>query len=161
MVYAICILNWLVGLLCFIFSSLLVWTILAICIASHGDDNSTSCNLDDLLTVGGSSAIPTFSTCSFGQGGKCRDILPKYRVSKGIDTIFLGEISVRRFFGINLEKSAIYSDISAILARNRWFFLDISPDQRSQRATVKVKCATVSPLQCTSPFGVGFSPLAI
>ena len=50
------------------------------------------------------------------------DISPKYRVSKGIDTIFLAEISARRFFGINLEESAI-------LARNRRFFLDISPGQ--------------------------------
>ena len=58
------------------------------------------------------------------------DILPKYRVSKGIDTIFLAEISAKRFFGINLEKSEIYRDISTILARNRRFFLDISPGQR-------------------------------
>ena len=60
------------------------------------------------------------------------DISPKYRVSKGIDTIFLAEISARQFFRINLEKSAIYRDISAILARNRRF------------SSVKVKCATVS-----------------
>ena len=39
---------------------------------------------------------------------KCRDI----RVSKGIDTIFYGKISVWRFFGINLEKSAIFPNIS-------------------------------------------------
>ena len=47
------------------------------------------------------------------------DISPKYRVSKGFDTIFHGEISVWRYFGINLEKSAISCDISAILAINR------------------------------------------
>ena len=45
------------------------------------------------------------------------DISPKYRVSKGIDTIFLAEISARRFFGMNLEKRAIYRDISAIFPR--------------------------------------------
>ena len=39
------------------------------------------------------------------------DISPKYRVSKGIDKIFHGEISVQRYFGINLEKSAISRDI--------------------------------------------------
>ena len=39
------------------------------------------------------------------------EILPKYCVSKGIDTIFHGEISVRRYFGINIEKSAISRDI--------------------------------------------------
>ena len=58
------------------------------------------------------------------------DISSKYCVSKGIDTIFLEEISARRFFGINLEKSVIYHEILAILARNRRFFLDISPGQR-------------------------------
>ena len=105
------------------------------------------------------------------------DISPKYRVSMGIDTIFLAEISARWFFGINLEKSAIYREISAILARNRRFSRYIAwstRGQRSQRATVKVKCATVSPLQCTSqticfcfrgdlnpkPKGLGFSLLA-
>ena len=38
------------------------------------------------------------------------DISPKYRVSEGIDTIFLQEISVQRFFGIyrDAEKSAIF-----------------------------------------------------
>ena len=46
-----------------------------------------------------------------------------YRVSKGIDT-------TRRFFEINLEKSAIFPRYIA--------------GQRSQGATVKVKCATVS-----------------
>ena len=51
------------------------------------------------------------------------DISPKYRVSKGIDTIFLAEISARRFFGINLEKSA--------------FFLDISPGQRGSTESTR------------------------
>ena len=41
--------------------------------------------------------------CSFNQGRKCL---------KGIDRIFYGEISIRRYFGINLEKSAIFSNIS-------------------------------------------------
>ena len=40
------------------------------------------------------------------------DISPKYLVSMGIDTIFLAEISARWFFGINLEKSAIFLNIS-------------------------------------------------
>ena len=33
----------------------------------------------------------------YKQGRKCRDISPKYRVSKDTDTIFHGEISVRRY----------------------------------------------------------------
>ena len=65
------------------------------------------------------------------------DISPKYRVSKGSDTIFLAEISASRFFGINLEKSAIYRDISAILVRNRRFFLDISSGQRGSTKSTR------------------------
>ena len=42
------------------------------------------------------------------------DISPKYHVSMGFDTIFHGEISVRRYFGISREKSPI-------LAIYRWF----------------------------------------
>ena len=105
------------------------------------------------------------------------DISPKYLVSMGIDTIFLAEISARWFFGINLEKSAIYRDISAILARNRRFFsiyrLVNAGSTESTRYS-ESQCATVSPLQCTSqticfcfrgdlnpkPFGLGFSLLA-
>ena len=41
-----------------------------------------------------------------------------YRVSNGIDTIFHGEISVWRYFEINIEKSVISRDISEILAIN-------------------------------------------
>ena len=61
----------------------------------------------------------------YKQGRKCRDISPKYRVSKDTDTIFHGEISVRRYFRINREESHISRDISAI-------FPDISHGQRSQ-----------------------------
>ena len=46
-------------------------------------------------------------TISSNQGRKCRD-----SVSKGIDMIFHREILVRRYFGINIEKSVIFSDIS-------------------------------------------------
>ena len=48
------------------------------------------------------------------QGRKCRDISAIYRVSKGFDTIFHGEISVRQYFRIYREKSAIYHNISVI-----------------------------------------------
>ena len=58
-------------------------------------------------------------------------------VSKGFNTIFHGEISVRRYFGINLEKSSISRDISVI-------FPNIS---HGQRGSTKVKRATVL-LQC-------------
>ena len=62
---------------------------------------------------------------------------------------------------IFLDKSREIGDFSSI-------YRLVNAGQRSQRATVKVKCATVSPLQCTSPnkllprgFGLGFSLLAI
>ena len=52
--------------------------------------------------------------------------------SKGIDTIFHGEISVRQYFGINPEKSIISRNISVILVTNRWFLV--------KRTTVKSMC---------------------
>ena len=41
------------------------------------------------------------------QGGKYRDISVIYRVLGGVDMIFHGEISVRRYFARNPKKSAI------------------------------------------------------
>ena len=49
------------------------------------------------------------------QGRKCRDISTIYRVSNGISTIFHGEISIQRYFGINFEKSTISHDMSVVL----------------------------------------------
>ena len=49
--------------------------------------------------------------------GKYRNMSTIYCVSEGIDTILHGEISVRRYFGRNLQKSAISHDISAINCR--------------------------------------------
>ena len=46
------------------------------------------------------------------------DISPIYSVLESINTIFHGEISVRRNFGRNSQKSTIYRDISTILAIN-------------------------------------------
>ena len=101
------------------------------------------------------------------------DISSKYCVSKGIDTIFLEEISARRFFGINLEKSAIYRRFWREIGDFSRYIAWSTRSQRSQRATVKVKCATVSrysaPHQTNycrgdlnpKPKGLGFSLLAI
>ena len=84
-----------------------------------------------------------------------------YRVSKGIDTIFHGEISVWRYFEINIEKSVISRDISEILAINRRFFLIyrmINAGQRKSNTLQCSQCATVL-LQCASHLlSRGFEP---
>ena len=70
------------------------------------------------------------------------DISPKYRVSKDIDTIFHGEISVRWYFRIN-------RDISAILVINQQFFpiyRMVNAGQRSQMCYSAVN----ELLQCAS-----------
>ena len=59
---------------------------------------------------------------SFCQGRKYRNMSVIYRVSKGIDTIFHGEILIRQNFGRNPQKSAISRDKSAILEINHRFF---------------------------------------
>ena len=91
---------------------------------------------------------------SWKQGRKCRDISAIYRVSKGFDTIFHGEIFVRRYFrDLSREIDYLSREIDYLsryigdLAINRRFFSDIS---RGQRGSTKVKPATVpvNALQC-------------
>ena len=59
----------------------------------------------------------------------------------GFDTIFHGEISVRRYFRDFSREIAYFSRYIGDLAINRRFFGDIS---RGQRGSTKVRSATVS-----------------
>ena len=61
-----------------------------------------------------------------------------------IDTIFHGEISVRRNFGRNPKKSAISRNISAISRDISAIFPDIS---HGQRGSTEVKRATVKSMR--------------
>ena len=113
---------------------------------------------------------------SWKQGRKCRDISAIYRVSKGFDTIFHGEIFVRRYFrDLSREIDYLSREIDYLsryigdLAINRRFFSDISRGQRGstkvRRATVPRQRATASTFVCCwedlnpKPFCLGFTRL--
>ena len=86
------------------------------------------------------------------------DILPIYRVSEGINTIFHGEI-FRRNFERNPQKSAISRDISMIYQSCRFFpiYHMVNAGKRSQ---TRYSAVTVHlPFTAEGIFGLGFNHL--